>query len=78
MPMTHAVDLDVPNGVPIVFYPETRSLSLLGSDKALGSVSAEVADGQRSFQAAAAAAAAAVPVVEAASTPGKAAHVPEA
>jgi hypothetical protein len=78
MPMSSAVDLDVPNGVPIVFYPETRSLNLLGSDKPLGSVSAELADGERSFKAAAAAAAAAVPVVEATSQPDKDARTTEA
>lgn len=65
MPMENAVDLDVPNGVPIVFYPETRSLTLLGTDEPLGSVPPEIADDERAIAAAAAAAAAAVPVVDA-------------
>jgi len=67
MPMEHAVDLDIPNGVPIVFYPETRSLTMVGSDRPLGSVPPEVANDSRAVAASAAAASAAVPVLDATS-----------
>ena len=61
--MAHAVDLDIPNGVPIIWDPNTLTLTLLNG-VAIGSVSPAIADPSRAAAAAASAAAAAVPVVD--------------